>query len=328
MNESPKELDYRMPGEWEKHQAVWLAWPYDRITFGSLNEKDERTNEERLKIVENIYKQILEVLKNSEKVNLITREKVDYADVWTRDYMPVFVKDNNGKLVAIKLKYNAYGEKFEALTRDDKVWGEVNKESNIETIDTGVVLEAGALESNGAGVLLTTEECINARGLNKEEATDFFAKYLGMSKIIWLKKGLVNDHTDGHIDEIARFVSPNKILCAFAEDTQDENYERLRENFEILENATDQKGNKFEIIKLPIPNMHYSNGTRTPASYTNFFIGNKVVLAPIFNDKNDEKAISIIKSCFPDREVVPIDCTDLIYGGGALHCITRDEPAV
>ncbi len=328
MNSNPKELGFRMPAEWENHEAVWLAWPYDTITFGSLNEKDEKINTERLGIVENIFREIIKALAGSEEVRLLKKDDVDYADVWTRDYLPTFVKNKENKNVAIKWIYNAYGEKFAGLLKDDDVWSFVNKKLNIETVETGVVLESGAIESNGSGVLITTEECMSSRNLSREESELIFLKYLGISKVIWLKKGLVNDHTDGHIDELARFVSPSKILCAFEDDEKEENYERLVENFNILENAVDQNGNKFEIVKLPMPHMKYSNGKKAPASYTNFYISNKVVLAPTFKDSNDDKALQIIQSCFPERKVIPIDCSELIYGGGALHCITQQEPGI
>lgn len=320
MSESPKNLGLRMPAEWEPHRAVWLAWPYDKVTFGSLNEKDEKVNPDRLKIVEGIFTKIIEALKGSEEVKLLTRNEVEYADVWTRDYMPTFVKTAEGKTVAIKWIYNAYGEKFTDLLKDNDVWGKLNEKLKIETIETSIILESGAFETNGAGVLLTTEECILKRNLNKEEAEKVFAKYLGMSKVIWLKKGLVNDHTDGHIDELARFVSPSKILCAYEEDDKDSNFQILKNNYEVLV----QVG--FDVVKLPMPHMTYSNGMKTPASYTNFYIGNKVVLVPSFNDPNDLKALEIIQACFPERKTVQIDCSELIYGGGALHCITQQEP--
>jgi agmatine deiminase len=152
-----------------------------------------------------------------------------------------------------------------------------------------------------------------------------------VSNIIWLNKGLLNDHTDGHIDEVARFVSSSKILCSYEEDTADENYERLDENFKILEKAVDQDRNQFEIIKIPLPHMYYEdtekhNGKKASVSYVNFYTGNKTVLVSLFDDENDEKAMSIIKSCFPERNVVGINCCDLIYGGGAIHCITQQEP--
>ena len=190
-------------------------------------------------------------------------------------------------------------------------------------------MEGGAIDSSGQGVVLTTEECL-ALNRNKDkskiETEEILKNSLGAKRVIWLKKGIFNDHTDGHVDEVARFINPNKILLAYEENITDENYERLKENLEILEESTDQNGNKFEIINLPMPHMKYDDDKKAPVSYANFYIGNRTVLVSLFNDENDEKAISIIKSCFPDREVVGIDCTDLIYGGGALHCITQQEP--
>ena len=192
-------------------------------------------------------------------------------------------------------------------------------------------MEGGAIDVNGLGTVLTTKEClIENRNLGKsqEETENTLKKYLGVKNIIWLNKGLVNDHTDGHIDEVARFVNPSKILIASEDNPEDENYERLVENYNILKESLDQDGNKFEIVKLPMPHMAYDDGTKAPVSYANFYIGNKVVIASVFQDENDQKALDIIKSCFPDKEIVPIDCRDLIYGGGAIHCITQQEPSI
>ena len=327
---------YRFPAEWESHSAVWLAWPYDKITFGSLNQLDNKTNPGRLVKVEKEFLKIINALKDSEQVNLIVRNKkehphilenvrmfeADYADVWTRDYIPTFVKNQNGELMAIKWNYNAYGEKFTGLIKDNDVWSKINTELAVSTIEPKIILEAGAIEVNGKGILITTEQCLMKRNLhlNKENYEEAFAKFLGITKVIWLKGGLVNDHTDGHIDDIVKFVSPNKVLCAYENDPRDENYEILKNNFETLEKEN------FEIIKLPMPHMRYNDGTKAPVSYTNFYIGNSVVLAPTYNDPHDEEALKIIQSCFPDRKVVDIDCRDLIYGGGAIHCLTQQQP--
>lgn len=337
-------LNLHMPAEWEPHSAVWLAWPYDKITFGSLNEKDNKFNPERLAKVEGQFRKIIESLKDSEQINLIVRDKskhsdfpqnvkmfeADYADVWTRDYMPIFVSDSQGALVAIKWDYNAYGEKFTGLIKDNKVWSKINEELKVNTIKPGVLMEGGALEVSGQGVLLTTEQCLLERNsnLSKADYEKLFGKYLGVTKVIWLKKGLVNDHTDGHIDELAKFVAPNKIVCAYEEDKSDGNYQILEENYQALKNSTDASGKPFEVIKLPMPHMHYGDGSKAPVSYVNFYIGNKVVLAATYNDPNDAKALEIIQSCFPDRKVVGIDCSDIIYGGGAIHCMTQQQPAV
>ncbi len=342
MNQIPSNLGFRMPAEWESHSAVWLAWPYDKITFGSLNQRDSKLNLGRLVKVEKEFIKIITALETSEKIQLLIREKeqyidilkkasvfeADYADVWTRDYMPIFVKNQDGQLTAVKWIYNAYGEKFTALVKDNNVWAEVNKKLKINTVQPKIILEGGAIEVNGVGTLLTTEQCILTRNpnLSKGDAEKIFAKHLGISKVIWLKKGLANDHTDGHIDELARFVAPNKIVCAYEDDGNDENFKILEANCQVLKNSTGAQGKPFEVIKLPMPHMVYDDGNKAPVSYCNFYIGNKVVLASTFNDPNDAAALQIIQDCFPDRKIVGIDCTDIIYGGGAIHCMTQQVP--
>ncbi len=331
-----------MPAEWEPHSAVWLAWPYDKITFGSLNEKANKLNPYRLKRVEKEFLKIINVLKDSETVNLIVKDKklysnilknvrmfeANYADVWTRDYMPSFIKNFNGNVIAVKWEYNAYGEKFKTLTKDNKVWDRVNTKIKLQTLYPKISLENGAIDVNGQGIALATEECLLKRNskLTKKAYEKILSKFLGIKKIIWLKKGQVNDHTDGHVDEIARFVSPKKIVCAYESSQAGANYEILDRNYKVLKKATNLNGKNFEVIKLPMPHLIYKNGQQAPASYCNFYIGNKVVLAPVFKDPNDKKALRIIKSCFPDRKVVPIDCSEIIYGGGAVHCMTQQQP--
>ena len=342
-----KENTFIMPAEWEKHSATWLAWPNDDDYFGDLLNKIEETY---LKIIFYLHKNELVKLivldqKMEDKVKKLLSSndidlskivffKVRYVDVWMRDYGPTFVKDDN-KLAWIKWHYDCYGGKFPELAEDNEVFLNLKEKINLKMHDAGIAMEGGAIETNGVGTILATEECLILNrngGKTKKEKESVLTKTLGAPNIIWLNKGLVNDHTDGHIDEIARFVSPSKILCAFEEDIEDENYERLLENFKILENSVDQNGNKFEIIKLPMPHMFYKdgekefNGKKAPVSYANFYIGNKTVLVSLFNDKNDERAMSIIKACFLDRDVIGLDCRNLIYGGGAIHCITQQEP--
>jgi len=339
--------NFIMPAEWEKHSATWLAWPNDDDYF-----------EDKIKNIEKIYIDMILHLHKDELIKLIVLNQdeqnrisillkennidllkiifyqTEYVDVWVRDYGPTFIK-NNENIAWIKWQYNSYGGKFPELSKDDQVFLNLKDKIGLEIRNADIAMEGGAIETNGLGTILTTEECLvlnRNEGKTKEETEILLKEITGVSNIIWLKKGLVNDHTDGHIDEIARFVSQSKILCAYENDVNDENYGRLTENFKILENAFDQNGNKFEIIKLPMPHMKYENsdkefnGKKAPVSYTNFYIGNKTVLVSIFNDKNDEEAIKIIKSCFQDRNVVGIDCSELIYGGGAIHCITQQEP--
>ena len=338
---------FLMPAEWEHHYATWLAWPNDDDYF-----------ENRIKNVEKIYLEMIKVLHKDAVIKLLVLDKIEeervkmlinnaginlskivfyhvkYLDVWIRDYGPMFVKNDREKRW-VKWNYDGYGGKFSELLEDNNVFLDLKDSINFKRIDSNIVLEGGAIDVNGKGSLLTTEECLllnRNKTKTKEENNLFLSKFTGAKNIIWLKNGLVNDHTDGHIDEVARFVGPSKILCAFENDINSENYERLNENYEKLKNSYDQDGNKFEIIKLPMPHMDYEKGDKehhgkqAPVSYMNFYIGNKTILVSIFNDPNDEKAISIIKSCFSNREVVGIDCRDLIYGGGAIHCITQQEP--
>ena len=335
-----------MPGEWEKHSATWLAWPNDDDFFGN-----------RIEAIKNKYLEIIKALHQNETVKLLVLNeekekevkeemievgidvskiiffKTEYVDVWMRDYGPTFLKNGTGK-IWIKWNYDGYGGKFPELFPDDDVFYNLKDKVEGKITKASFAMEGGAIDSNGKGVILTTEECLISnrnKGKDKNFYEDSFEKIMGTKKIIWLNKGLVNDHTDGHIDEVARFVDPSKILCSFEEDENNENHKRLKENYEILEQATDQDGNKFEIIKLPMPHMKYEEGDKehhgkdAPVSYANFYIANETVLVSTFNDPNDEKAISIIKSCFPDREVVGIDSRELIYGGGAIHCITQQE---
>lgn len=345
--EIPKELGYYMPAEWEKHSGVWLAWPYGDKTFPDI-----------LDSVEQSYCQIIKSLEESEQVKLIVLndeeknriEKIlinygikienitffiqDYSDVWTRDYTPITLFNTNKKDIAfVKWDYNAYGKEedplFVDLLKDDKVFLNIIDESKYKIFTPGMVLEGGAIESNGKGTLLTTEQCLlnsnRKNDLDKGRTEIYLKAYLGVEKIIWLADGLINDHTDGHIDEIARFVNSNTILCAYEDDKKDPNYSILKNNFDVLKNSRDKDGKKFKVVKLPMPHMNYDNGEKAPVSYTNFYIGNSVILMSVFNDENDKKAIKIIQSLFKKHKIVPIDCSKLIYGGGAIHCITMQD---
>ncbi len=332
-----------MPAEWELHTAVWLAWPYDEDTFPN-----------RVGNVEQTFAKMISALQSSEQVELLVLNEdmrarasdiirsvgadplkinfhiTNYADVWLRDTGPIFVKDSSGKIVITNWTFNSWGKKFPELLIDGEIPEKIGKWKNYPLVSSALVLEGGAIETNGNGVCLTTEQCLLNKNRNpgrtKEDIEQFLQNYLGIRKTIWLKEGLVNDHTDGHIDELARFVTPNKIVCAFEENKENENYYILFENYQRLTEATDINGEFFEIIKLPMPHMNYDNGTKAPVSYTNFYIGNEVILAATFKDENDAAALEILEKCFPGRKVIGIDCSDIIYGGGAVHCITQQEP--
>lgn len=347
MTSTPKKLGYQMPAEWAPHSATWLAWPYDKITFPDRVEK-----------VELIYCQIIKALADQEKIHLLIRdladkEKIlnllainqatvghwqniifhicDYADVWVRDYGPTFLKTNDHKKAWLKWRYNAYGQKFPDLLKDNEVFNLIDRAVEGVKFVTALIMEGGSIETNGQGVLLTTEECLLNPNRNPQlSKLDIEAKlqdYLGVNKVIWLKKGIHNDHTDGHIDILARFTKANTILLAWTDNEANPNYDLVRENLKILEAATDSDDHPFNIIKLPLPEVYYDNGELAPASYANFYIANNIILAVNFALPTDAIANDIIAKSFPDRQIINVDCRDLLYGGGELHCITQQEPA-
>ena len=346
--DTPKSLGFIMPAEWEKHSATWLAWPYDETTFPK-----------RIPAAETVFVEIIKAIYRSETVKLlvlnddmearatsllerdgvdvkkITFFKVKFADVWTRDYGPIFLVNRLQKSLAwTKWEYNGYGKGddpyFSPILIDNEVFNNINLPG--KKFQPDIVLEGGAVDVSGQGMCLTTLQTLMNPNRNptksKIDIENYLEEYLGVQKTIWLKEGLVNDHTDGHVDEIARFAGPNKILCAYEDNPKDENFKILDDNYQVLKNSTDQNGKPFEIIKLLMPHMFYSDGTKAPVSYCNFYIANSVVVMPKFNDPNDEKAEKTLKSCFPDKEVVAIDCREIIYGGGGIHCMTQQQPEV
>jgi agmatine deiminase len=332
-----------MPAEWEKHDAIWLAWPYDPTTFPN-----------RVKRVEATYVQIVKEIHAGEEVNLFvrnerTKKKVirlfgeadidldrlhfyvfDYADVWFRDYGPIFVKSARHELAMIHWNFNSWGEKYETLLKDRDIPDVINRKMQVKCFKPGVVLEGGSIDVNGEGTLLTTEQCLLNKNrnphLNKQQIEQYLSDYLGVTHFIWLKCGILGDDTDGHIDDLARFVNPTTIVCAYQENENDADYEALKENFKILSQSVDQDGKPFNVVKLPMPHVVSDEGYRLPASYTNFYIGNQKVLVPIFNDPQDEKALAILQGLFPTRKVTGIVCNDLVYGFGTLHCISQQQP--
>jgi agmatine deiminase len=345
----PARDGYRMPAEWEKHDAMWLAWPEDRITFPKGMER-----------VRKRFVEIIAQLVPGEEVHLAvrspeTRSRVrdlmkkagldasrvrfhvwDYADVWFRDYGPTFVVNRElGKIAIVQWRFNAWGGKYPSLLKDGNVPYFMSERLGISLFMPGIILEGGAVDVNGRGSLLTTEQCLlnpnRNNGLLRHEMERYLADFLGARNVIWLKSGLTGDHTDGHIDNVARFVDPNTVVCAFEEDTDDENHAALRQNYETLMKSVDQNGQPLRVVKMPMPpavQAHVDGKKqRLAASYTNFLIGNRVVLVPAFGHPNDEKSQAILRELFPERAVVGIDCTEIIYGGGTLHCISQQQPS-
>jgi agmatine deiminase len=335
-------MGFSMPAEWDPHEAVWLAWPHEPETFGDIPS------------VEDSYLGIISTLAPGERVNLLVRDRTmelrvkalmkragidpgkvnltlfEYADVWFRDYGPTFVVNKlDHALGMVTWEFNAWGNKYPGQVRDGRIPSCLNSRLGLPAFRPGIVLEGGSIDVNGRGTVLTTGQCLlnpnRNPGLPKREVESYLREFLGASTVIWLKGGIAGDDTDGHIDDVARFVNPSTVVYAGEDDEGDENYRILRENERILQKARDQDGNPLTIIPIPMPGR-LEGDARLPASYLNFFIGNHAVLVPIFSDPNDEKALGILREVFPGREVVGIDCRALVEGLGAIHCITQQQP--
>jgi agmatine deiminase len=259
------------------------------------------------------------------------------VDSWIRDYGANFLINETGGLAYNDWIFNAWGNKYEDLKKDDSIPARLEDLLKVPRFEPGIVMEGGSIEVNGAGCVLTTEQCLlntnRNPDLSKEEIEEYLKDYLGVQKVLWLGEGIVGDDTDGHIDDIARFVAPEVIICAVEDDPLDANYEILQDNLKQLQSLTDAKGRSFEIVMLPMPGVVGGTSTdnrnldRLPASYANFYIANGIVLAPVFGHANDTRALQTLQRLFPGRRVVGINCEPLVWGMGAIHCVTQQQPA-
>jgi agmatine deiminase len=344
----PIHLGYRMPAEWEPHEGTWLSWPKDPITWP-----------EQLPQVEKIYAQMIEALTPHEKVFLLvnyeTAErtvrkklsskiifepnlkiyKIPTVDAWIRDYGPNFIVRQNGDRRELAFNhwiFNAWGNKYEELKKDTHVPKSIESIVNVPVFRPGLVLEGGSIDVNGAGTCLTTEQCLltptRNPHLDQKQIEQSLTDYLGVTNIIWLGEGIVGDDTDGHIDDIARFINENTIVCTVEENSSDPNFKPLHDNLRRLERSKSEKSEKLNIVPLPMPGPVEYEGERLPASYANFLIANEVVLVPIFEDHNDDKALEILEKTFPKRKVIGIPCQDMVVGLGAIHCVSQQQPKI
>ncbi|GJL78122.1 MAG: agmatine deiminase [Nitrospinaceae bacterium] len=343
----PAAQGYRMPAEWEPHAATWLAWPHNRETW----------DRSVLPEVEKTYLAMIRVLVPGEEVHILVNDQasqksvenkirnagitldrvrlhiIPTKDAWIRDYGPNFLvsgEKEKRKTAFNNWEFDSWGGKYDDLLHDNETAGKIAQLLNLPTFEPGIVLEGGAIDVNGRGTCLTTEPCLlnpnRNGGMDKDTMEGFLKNYLGVKTVLWLKGGMEGDDTDGHIDNLARFVNPTTILCAYEEDSSDSNYKGLKDNYDTLKSATDQDGNAMNIIRLPMPGKVTGPTGRLPASYANFYIGNRSVLLPAYNKANDIKARSILQEAFPEREVVPIPCRELVQGFGSIHCVTQQQP--
>ena len=342
----PISENFRMPAEWEPHSGTWLTWPHNAETWPNQNMK--HVEAEYLQIIKAITPgeavQILVQDKDTEKEidRLLRAENIDISQVklfdiptndsWIRDYGPNFLAceiEGHTELAINNWDFDSWGRRYK-WELDDLVGSIISEKLEVESYKPGIVLEGGAIEVNGLGTCLTTDSCIlnpnRNGGIRREQMEKYLNNYLGASKIVWLNGDLEGDDTDGHIDNLARFVNPTTIVCSFEENEKDPNHIGLKLNYERLLAAKDQNGNPFKIIPLPMPGYVGSNRERLPASYANFYIANHTVLVPVYDHANDEKALEILAALFPEREVQPILCKTLIWGLGAVHCLTQQQP--
>jgi agmatine deiminase len=356
---SNSEGAYRFPAEWERHAATWLAWPHFRGDWPGKFEPipwvyaeiiRHLCRHERVELIVNdaqSEKSVKKVLRSANALSdKITFHRWPTERVWVRDSGCTFVRQvakssadpGSEKLAAISWRFNAWS-KYANWKQDDRIGSRMAKVAGaFEVLPcTGkerVVLEGGSIDCNGKGTLLTTEECLLSteqernRGMLREDYENVFRDYLGIQTVIWLGRGIAGDDTHGHVDDISRFVAPDTVVTAVENDPSDVNYAPLQDNLRRLRAASDQDGNTLTVIELPMPRPVLFEGRRLPASYANFYIANGIVLVPVFNDPNDRIALNVLSELFPDREVVGIYSGDLIWGFGAVHCMTQQQPAI
>jgi agmatine deiminase len=332
------ELGLRMPAEWEPHEATWIAWPHNQDDWPG-----------RFEPIAWVYGEIVRKLSQVERVRILLQnddveqnartvldkvgvqwEAIEFYPistdrVWARDFAPLFVKDAAGKIAAVKWRFNGWA-KYENHLRDEAAGNAICDAAGFETWRLDMVLEGGSVDVNGAGLLLTTEECllspIQARNpdLNKDEIEGALREYLGARQVLWLRNGIAGDDTHGHIDDLARFTDRDTVVMVSEDDPAEVNYAPLAENWQIIRQFP------VKARKLPMPAPLYFEGQRLPASYANFYIANKLVLVPTFNDPNDRVALNILAECFQERKVIGINCVELVWGLGTLHCMTQQQP--
>jgi agmatine deiminase len=332
---TPSQLGYRMPAEWQPHAGTWLSWPrragfsfrprYDEVvpTFGALVRA--LTPHETVNIC--VGEAALEaeargVIGNCTNVQFY---RVPTNEPWCRDHGPTFVS-RDGEIAIVDWDYNAYGGKYPRYDNDCAVPERVAGVLKLPLFKPGIILEGGSFDVNGAGKVLTTEACLlhpnRNPHLSKTQIEEFLRNFLGATEIIWLGMGLIGDDTDGHVDDITRFVSPDTVVTVVENDPLDENYAVLQDNLARLRQTS------LNVVELPMPAPVVYKEHRLPASYANFYIANGVVIVPVFGDANDDRACAILQSVFPDRQVVPLDSSTLIWGRGSFHCVTQQQPAI
>lgn len=341
---TPKEEGYYMPAEWAEHEGTWLSYPHNEDSWPG-----------KIETIFPSYHLFIKTLAESEEVhinveNLAMRQMVEEAltnigtamervkfhqfatnDAWCRDHGPAFllIRNGNGRAM-VNWKYNAWGGKYESAL-DDLIPGKIHSlYEGIKLFDAPIVMEGGSIDVNGEGDLLTTTSCLLNENRNpelkQEEIEGYLRDYYGVDNIIWLGDGIAGDDTDGHVDDLSRFVDRDVIVTAVEEDRWDENYAPLQENLKKLNSCRLANGKQPTVVELPMPDTVVYEEQRLPASYANFYIANGKVIFPTYKCLNDTRAAYVLEECFPDREVIGIDSTDIVWGLGSFHCLSQQMP--
>ncbi len=346
MKETPKELGYFFPAEWERHEATWLTWPYLDDSFpGKLQE------------IYSPYCKFITYLSRGEQIRLIIPsqaeankamgmitkaeahiDRIEFFihptnDVWCRDHGPAFLVNSFAKFpkIIVDWDFNAWGGKYPSEL-DNKIPSFIAEKLNLPLYRPGIVMEGGSVDFNGSGSLLTTESCLlnpnRNPHLTREKIEEYLRNYYGVEQILWLTDGIAGDDTDGHVDDICRFVNENTVVTVVEKNTSDENYEPLQKNLKLLKSFRLINGKQLNIIELPMPPPLIYRGHRLPASYANFYIANSGIMVPVFRCNEDNIALKILEEAFPNRTIYDIDCTNIVCGLGTLHCLSQQEPAI
>jgi agmatine deiminase len=348
LDKTPADLGYSFPPEWHPHQATWFSWP--RPEGISFPDKYHSVPENLARIIREITprEQVHINVPNANYERIVKQQLQEHGcppanlffhhiktnESWCRDHGPAFVlKNSRSKTQAaiVDWAFNAWGGKYPPYDDDDAVPTRIAEKMKLPIFYPGIVMEGGAVDFNGAGTVLTTESCLLNKNrnpkLSKKRIEQYLKDYYGQSHVCWLGDGIAGDDTDGHVDDLARFINPTTIVVAVEDDPKDENYKILRENLKRCRLLKDQAGRPFDILEIPMPGVVEHDGQRLPATYVNFYFINGALLVPIYRQKtSDKKALEILQKALPGRQIIGIDCVELIWGLGAIHCLTQQQP--
>jgi len=344
---TPRQRGYYFPAEFYPHRATWLSWPHKEASWPG-----------KIEAIYDVYSHFVKLLAEGERVcinvndekmkaaaeNHLKAAEADLAqidffihptdDAWCRDHGPAFlIHPKEKKKLIVDWDYNAWGGKYPPFDKDDLIPTLIGKALGWEVVYPGIIMEGGSVEFNGKGTLLTTASCLLNKNrnphLSKKEIETYLLDYYGVEQILWLEDGIAGDDTDGHIDDLTRFVNEDTVVTVIEESRSDENYEPLKKNNKLLSGMRLLNGKQLTVAEMPMPHKVTYEDQRLPASYANFYISNKYVIVPTYRDeRNDAKALEILQKCFPTRKAVGLDSTDLIWGLGSFHCLSQQEPGM